>query len=396
VRDVISHLKYASADSLSIPAGSIQRAIAFGVSESGRFVRTYLYYGFNQDEGRRKVFDGVMAHVAGAGRGSFNLRFAQASRDGHPFLNKFYPTDIFPFADLAQTDPKTGEKDGLLLRVKPEFTPRIFYTNSSYEYWGRAASLIHTSVDGKQDAPLPDSTRIYMFAGGQHGPGPFPPRRSIGQQLNNPNDYRWSMRALLLSMNRWIKDGAAPPPSRYPRIADNTLVQIDSLKFPTLDGVGKPTEAHKAYRVFYGLDFASKGIISVDPPEVNEAFPILVPQVDADGNELAGLKMPEVAVPLATYTGWNLFNAESGPTNLLSSMQGSYIPLSRTRADRERTKDPRPSIEERYQGKQQYLDRVTAAARDLVQQGYLLEEDVNTLVRHADAQWSSLTPVAAH
>jgi len=214
--------------------------------------------------------------------------------------------------------------------------------------------------------------------------------------MNNPNDYRWSMRALLLSMNRWIKDGAAPPPSRYPRIADNTLVQLDSLKFPTLDGVGKPTEAHKAYRVFYGLDFASKGIISVDPPEVNEAFPILVPQVDADGNELAGLKMPEVAVPLATYTGWNLFNAESGPTNLLSSMQGSYIPLSRTRADRERTKDPRPSIEERYQGKQQYLDRVMAAARDLVQQGYLLEEDVNTLVRHADAQWSSLTPVAAH
>ena len=396
VRDVISHLKYASADPLSIPAGSIQRAIAFGVSQSGRFLRTYLYYGFNEDEGRRKVFDGVMAHVAGAGRGSFNLRFAQASRDGHPFLNKFYPTDIFPFADLAQTDPKTGEEDGLLLRVKPEFTPRIFYTNSSYEYWGRAASLIHTSVDGKQDAPLSDNTRIYMFTGGQHGPGPFPPRRSIGQQLNNPNDYRWSMKALLLSMNRWIKDGMAPPPSRYPRIADNTLVQLDSLKFPTLDGVGKPTEAHKAYRVFYGLDFASKCIISVDPPEVNEAFPILVPQVDADGNELAGLKMPEVAVPLATYTGWNLFNAESGPTNLLSSMQGSYIPLSPTRADRERTKDPRPSIEERYQSKQQYLDRVAAAARDLVQQGYLLEEDVNTLVRHADAQWGSLTPGAAH
>ncbi len=143
------------------------------MSQSGRFLRTYLYYGFNEDERRRKVFDGVMAHVAGAGRGSFNLRFAQASRDGHPFLNKFYPTDIFPFADLAQTDPKTGEKDGLLLRVKPEFTPQIFYTNSSYEYWGRAASLIHTSVDGKQDAPLPDSTRIYMFAGGQHGPDRF-------------------------------------------------------------------------------------------------------------------------------------------------------------------------------------------------------------------------------
>ena len=387
VRDVISHLKYASADALSIAPGSVQRAIAFGVSQSGRFLRTYLYYGFNEDERRRTVFDGVMAHVAGAGRGSFNLRFAQASRDGHPFLNKFYPTDIFPFTDLVQTDPQTGDKDGLLMRVKPEFTPKIFYTNSSYEYWGRAASLIHTTIDGRADAPLADNTRIYMFAGGQHGPAAFPPRRSIGQHLNNPNDYRWSMRALLLAMNRWIKDGATPPPSRYPRIEDKTLVQLDSLRFPAVAGVQKPTEPHKAYRVFYGLDFASKGIISVDPPEVNQAFPILVPQVDADGNELAGVKMPEVAVPLATYTGWNLFNAESGPPHLLSSMQGSYIPLPRTRADRERTKDPRASIEERYRSRDEYLSRVTSAAKQLAQQGYLLEDDVPTLVDRADKHW---------
>ena len=390
VRDVVSHLKYASADALSIPARSIQRAIAFGVSQSGRFLRTYLYYGFNEDEQHRKVFDGVMAHVAGGGRGSFNLRFSQPSRDGHPFLNKFYPTDIFPFTDTAQTDPETGEKDGLLSRVKPEHTPRIFYTNSSYEYWGRAASLIHTSIDGRRDTPLVDNTRIYMFAGGQHGPAAFPARRSIGQQMNNPNDYRWSMRALLLSMNRWIKDGAAPPPSRYPRIEDKTLVQIESLSFPSLAGVTKPTEAHRAYRVFYGLDFASKGIISVDPPETNSAFPILVPQVDKDGNELAGVKMPEISVPLATYTGWNLFNNEAGPSNLLSSMQGSYIPLPRTRADRERTKDPRSSIEERYQNREQYLGRVTAAAKDLVKQGYLLEEDITQIVKRADEHWSHL------
>ena len=387
VRDMVSQLKYASADALSIPAGSIQRAIAFGVSQSGRFLRTYLYYGFNQDERNRKVFDGVMAHVAGGGRGSFNLRFAQASRDGHPFLNKFYPTDIFPFTDLVQTDPQTGEKDGLLMRVKPELTPKIFYTNSSYEYWGRAASLIHTSVDGKGDAPIPDFTRIYMFAGGQHGPAPFPPRRSIGQQMNNPNDYRWSMRALLLAMNRWVKDGAAPPPSRYPRVEDRTLVQLDSFSFPALTGVPKPSEAHKAYRVFYGLDFATKGIISVDPPEVNQAFPILVPQVDKDGNELAGVKMPEVAVPLATYTGWNHFNSEAGPANLLSSMQGSYIPLPRTRADRERTNDPRASVEERYQNRDGYLAQVSSAARQLVKQGYLLEEDVATVVDRADKHW---------
>ena len=393
VRDAVSHLKYGSStgsDALAIPVGSIQRAIAFGVSQSGRFLRTYLYYGFNEDEQHRKVFDGVMAHVAGGGRGSFNLRFSQPSRDGHPFLNKFYPTDIFPFTDTPQTDPQTGDKDGLLLRVKPEFTPRIFYTNSSYEYWGRAASLIHTAIDGQTDAPLRDSTRIYVFAGGQHGPAAFPPRRSIGQQLNNPNDYRWSMRALLVAMNRWLEDGVAPPPSRYPRIDDKTLVQLDALKFPSLAGVGKPAEPHKAYRVFYGLDFASKGIISVDPPETNSAFPILVPQVDADGNELGGVKMPEVSVPLATFTGWNLFNAESGPASVLSSMQGSYIAFPRTRADRERTKDPRMSIEERYQSREGYIARVTAAARELVQQRYLLEHDVTNIVKRADEHWSYL------
>ncbi len=266
--------------------------------------------------------------------------------------------------------------------------PKIFYTNSSYEYWGRAASLIHTTIDGRTDAALADNTRIYMFAGGQHGPAAFPPRRSIGQQMNNPNDYRWSMRALLLAMNRWITDGAAPPPSRYPRIDAKTLVPLESLGFPALAGVGKPTEVHKAYRVFYGLDFATKGIISVDPPEANGSFPILVPQVDADGNELAGVKMPEVAVPLATYTGWNLFDTESGPAALLSSMQGSYIPLARTRADRERAKDPRPSIEERYQSGEQYLARVTAAAREFAQQGYLLEDDIAKVVKRADEHWS--------
>lgn len=390
VRDAVSHLKFASTDALSIPAGSIQRAIAFGVSQSGRFLRTYLYYGFNEDEQHRKVFDGVMAHVAGGGRGSFNLRFSQPSRDGHPFLNKFYPTDIFPFTDTVQTDPQTGDKDGLLLRVKPEFTPKIFYTNSSYEYWGRAASLMHTSIDGRTDAAPLDTTRIYVFAGGQHGPAAFPPRRSIGQQLNNPNDYRWSMRALLVGMNKWLKDGLAPPASRYPRIDDKTLVQLDALKFPSLAGVGKPTEAHKAYRVFYGLDFASKGIISVDPPETNSAFPVLVPQVDNDGNELGGVKMPEVSVPLATYTGWNLFNAESGPTSLLSSMQGSYIAFPRTRADRERNKDPRMSIEERYQNRDGYLARVSAAARDLAEQRYLLEDDIPKIVKRADDHWNYL------
>ena len=189
IRDTIALLKYGSADAVSIPKGAIDRALAFGISQSGRFLRTYLYYGFNRDEGNRKVFDGVMAHVAGAGRGSFNHRFAQPSRDGHPFLNFFYPTDIFPFTDAAETDPETGLTDGLLTHAGASaLLPKIFYTNSSYEYWGRAASLIHTTIDGLKDAPVMDNVRIYLFSGGQHGPGAFPPVQTSGQQRSNPLD----------------------------------------------------------------------------------------------------------------------------------------------------------------------------------------------------------------
>src|SRR5947207_8893387 len=356
IRDVISMLKYRSADAWSMPAGSIGRALAFGVSQSGRFLRTYLYYGFNRDEQNSKVFDGVIVHLAGAGRGSFNHRFAQPSRDGHPYLNFFYPTDIFPFTDVAQRDPETGVTDGLLTHAgPPELLPKIFYTNSEYEYWGRAASLIHTSVEGTSDAPLMDNVRIYLLAAGQHGPGAFPPTQTIGQQRNNPLDYRWAMKALLLAMDRWTANGTAPPPSRYPRLADGTLVPPDRLRFPKVPGVTTSTAVHRAYRADYGPAFATEGVVTVEPPRIGTAFPILVPQVDADGNGLAGVKMPELAVPLATYTGWNLFNDRSGPTDVLSSMQGSYIPLPRTSAERKRTNDPRLSIEERYRDKDQYI-----------------------------------------
>jgi hypothetical protein len=390
VRDAMAYLKHSDPQPLGIPQGRIARAIAFGISQSGRFLRTFLYYGFNEDEGRRKAFDGVMAHVAGGGRGSFNHRFAQPSRDGHPFLNLFYPTDIFPFTDVEQSDPQTGMKAGLLSRVKPEFLPKVFYTNSSYEYWGRAASLIHTSIDGKADAPLFDTTRVYLFSGGQHGPARFPVSRTIGQQPNNPNDYRWFMRPLLLSMDRWIAGAGLPPASRYPRIADGALVPLERFAFPELPGVARPTQLYTAYRMDLGPAFAAKGIVTKEPPELGAPFPMRVPQVDADGNEVAGLKTPELAVPLATYTGWNLFNAESGPTDVLSSMQGSYIPFALTRSERERAKDPRPSIEERYRDRRDYLDKVGAAAQKLAREGYLLDADLPRIVEQAGRHWDQL------
>ena len=391
VRDMISQMKYEATPELGLPAGAIEHAIAWGVSQSGRFLRTFLYHGFNADEQSRRAFDGVMAHVAGGGRGSFNHRFAQPSRDGHPFLNKLYPSDIFPFTDVVQHDPETDMRDGLLAGIQPGHMPKVFYTNSSYEYWGRAASLIHTSLDGAADAPLLDNVRIYSFAGGQHGPGRFPPQRTSGQQLSNPNDYSWFLRPLLLAMDRWIDDDAAVPPSSvYPRVADDDLVLPETLGFPELPGVGQPAVPHLAYRAVYGPEFRTRGIASVQPPEVLSAFPILVPKVNADGNETGGLMMPEVAVPLATYTGWNLFHAEAGPTGVLSSMQGSYVPFPRTTDDRERTGDPRSSIQERYGSRAEYLGRVTEAALALVDDGYLLAGDLAPILAQAARHWDYL------
>lgn len=390
VRDLISFLKY------GIPGDTmlgdqhdfIRRAYGFGISQSGRFLRTFVYYGFNQDEKGRPVFDGVMAHVAGAGRGSFNHRFAQPSRDGHPFLNTFYPTDIFPFTDLAETDPDTGITDGLLTHATPPAAvPKIFYTNTSYEYYGRSASLIHTTIDGAADAPLAPTTRVYFLAGCQHGPSPFPPARGEAQNLANPNNYRWTLRALLVALDRWVKDGEEPPPSRYPRIADGSLTTLDAVRFPKLAGVQFPARLQQAWHVDYGEELRSAGIVTIEPPKVGRAFPMRVPQVDADGNETAGIRMPATAVPLATYTGWNLRSAEIGAPDELYSMVGSFIPFARTKAERDKAGDPRLSVAERYAGKQEYLDKVDAAARGLVNDGYLLERDVALVVKRASAEW---------
>ncbi|MDH3434825.1 MAG: alpha/beta hydrolase domain-containing protein [Gammaproteobacteria bacterium] len=394
IRDIVSLLKYESAAALSIEPDTIRRAIGFGLSQPGRLLRTFLYQGFNVDEHERKVFDGVMAHIAGAGRGSFNLRFGQASRDAHAFLNFFYPTDIFPFTDVAQTDPVTGEKGGLLSHLAPEYLPRFFQTNSSYEYWGRAASLLHTTVDGAKDAPMMDNARIYHFAGGQHLPEKYPPPRKNGRQLNNPNDYSWTMRALLLAMNQWISDGSLPPPSRYPRIDDGTLVAPTDVSFPKLPGIDFPTKPHKAYRVDYGPDFASRGVIGKQPPDVGPAFPILVPQVDADGNETGGLRTPDIAVPLATYTGWNLYSSEYGPEDEIAHMSGSYIPFAATRELRESGSDPRPSIAERYTSREHYLGLVAKAALELADEGFLLDADLPEILLRALQHWDYLMSLA--
>jgi hypothetical protein len=390
VRDMLSFLKYGGNDItvLGDQHRYLKRVYGYGASQSGRFLRTFLYYGFNADEKGQKVFDGVLSHIAGAGRGSFNLRFGQASRDGHPFMNMFYPTDIFPFTDLDEKDPESGLTDGLLARtVKEGVTPKVFYTNSAYEYWGRSASLIHMSPDGKKDAPIPDSTRIYFFPGGQHGPGGFPPKRNGTVYLPNPNPYTYSMRALLVAMDSWVRDNKQPPASQYPRVSEDKLVSAGAIQFPKIPGVSLPTRFEKAYHVDYGPEFRTKGIISIEPPKVGTAFPLLLPQVDTDGNETAGIRMPELAVPLATYAGWNMRAKEIGAPDEMYSMVGSWIPFAKTKAEREQKHDPRPSIEERYANRAQYLQLVGAAARRLVETGYLLDRDVPALIDHSGAEW---------
>ena len=239
-----------------------------------------------------------------------------------------------------------------------------------------------------------DNVRIYLLSAGQHGPAGFPPTQTIGQQRNNPLDYRWAMKALLLAMDRWTATGAQPPPSRYPRIADGTLVAPGTLRFPKVPSVATTTMVHEAYRADYGPRFATEGVVTVEPPRIGTPFPILVPQVDADGNGLAGIRMPELAVPLATYTGWNLFNDRSGPTTVLSSMQGSFIPLPRTSAERQRASDPRKPIEERYRDKAEYVAQVTKAARELVGDRYLLAEDVDRVAADAAKHWDYIVSAA--
>ncbi|MBK5295039.1 MAG: hypothetical protein JJE04_25605 [Acidobacteriia bacterium] len=395
VRDFISFLKYGSSASALAVLGDqrrfIKRAIGFGTSQSGRFLRTFLYYGFNRDEENRKVFDGVWAHVAGGGRGSFNHRFAQPSRDGHPHMNCQYPTDIFPFTDLPQTDPETGFTGGILERAMADkVEPKVFYTNGSYEYWGRAAGLIHSSIDGKQDADLPAGTRAYLLAGTQHGPGSFPPSKGNTQNVANGNDYRWHMRGLLVGLHNWIKDGSEPPASQYPRVDKDQLVATGALQWPKIPGSTLPQRPQRAFRAAYGPDFAAKGIVTVEPPKIGNAFAALVPQVNADGNETSGIRAPMLQVPLATYTGWNLRAAPVGAPEEIYSMVGSTFFLPRTKAERSRNKDPRPSIEERYKNRQDYLDRYKAAAEALAKDGYLLQSDIATITARGAAQWDAV------
>jgi hypothetical protein len=389
VRDFLSYLKYDPQ-----ATAPVKRAYAVGISQSGRFLRHFLYQDFNADEKGRQVMDGVIAHVAGAGRGSFNHRFAQPSRDAQPMSSLFFPTDLFPFTDLPEKDPDTGEKAGLLdAATKSKTLPKIFYANTSYEYWGRAASLIHTTADGKTDAPLAANTRVYFLAGLEHFTVPFPPEKRVGgnpdytaQQKANPNPIQWYWRALITDMDQWVKEGKEPPANTYPKIADKTLVPLAQWTFPKIPGVNKPHEVSLAY----GLDFGpqwKQGFITIEPARVGNPLGVLVPQSDADGNDLGGVRLPELQVPLATYTGWNLRDPSIGAPEQRVSFLGSWIPLAKTAEERKKSGDPRLAIVERYKSQQEYMSKFEQAAKKLVEQRFLLQEDLPAMLERGKLEW---------
>ncbi|MBI5817637.1 MAG: hypothetical protein HZA88_01525 [Verrucomicrobia bacterium] len=389
VRDCTSFFRYETADrqgNANPLAGAIQYAYVFGISQSGRFVNQFIYEDFNTDERRRVVFDGAFSHVGGAGRGLFNCRFGMATLCAGQHENVLVPSESFPFNTLPQTDPVTRRTGDILASVRTRGqVPKIFYTQSSTEYWTRGASLLHTDVNGRQDVSLDPHARLYLAAGAQHLGGGSTNRGSYQNPCNPLNDRPYMLRALLVALDEWTSRGLPPPESRYPRIKDGTLISVDEFRalFPKVPGVQLPTTCYTPLRLDFGPRWEKEGIADIVPPKIGRPYRMLVPAVDHDGNELAGVRLPDVAVPLATYTGWNLRASSCGAEGMLAPYCGSYLPFALTYEERLKANDPRPAVRERYPSRMVYLFHVKEAIRRLRGERLLLEEDAETLLKLA-------------
>ena len=360
VRDLVSFLRYEPIDRLGRPNPmiaegartddtGIRYALAFGVSQSGRFLRHFLELGMNDDGHGRRVFDGVMSHVAGAGKVFANHRFGMPGRTATQHEDRLYPENWFPFGNAVTTDP-FSRKTGAILQGRTT-DPLVIETNSSTEYWQKGASLVHTDPTGRSDADLPANVRVYMIAGTQHGgrPGADP---SPGPCINprNPHSATPALRALFLALEEWVTKGTAPPPGRVPRVADGTAVPAETIRMPAVPGFAVAPDANQ---IVPPVDW-------VDPPvRIDNVYGALVCAVDADGNEIAGIRLPPIAVPLGTHTGWNVYRAQPDE---LADRDGSFIAFARTKTEREAAGDPRPSLEERYGSREAYVAEVRAAA----------------------------------
>ncbi len=386
-RDLVSFFRYFEADDTGTPnplAGAITAAIGEGQSQAGRFIRTFLGLGFNQDEYRNLIFDGLQPHIAGQGI-PVNVRFGQPDRASGQRENALYPSPDSPPTWGPMLDPLAGRLAGNADACRETLScPKIIHTVSSTEFWQGRMSLNITDPLGRRDAELPDFVRLYHFASTQHTPTTSN-STGICQQLQNPVPFFELRRALLIALERWVLAGVLPPASRYPTLRDGTLVAPGSTGWPALPGVRFNGLLSTLSVRDFGIHFDGRrlsGIIAHEPPLVGQAYTMLVPKVDADGNELGGLRSPTITAPQGTYTGWALRRAGFGEDELCG-LTGSYVPFRAARAERMAAGDPRLSLEERYPTAQSYFSSVEAAAQALLRSGYLLPEDAARLIAAA-------------
>jgi hypothetical protein len=389
VREVAAFLRApASID----PGGRGFRAlILYGISQTGRMQRHWLSVGLNRCEDGSRAYDGLHVHIAGARRGAFNHRFAQPSNQTTPLWGH-----VFPFADVVTTDPLTGRAAGLLDRLAAAGDlPKIISTDSAAEYWRGDAALAHIDPTGRHDLSEHPLTRRYLFAGAQHTPG------HLGQSRTNPGtgtiaryplnvlDYLPLHRAALSNLDRWITEDVDPPPSRHPRLADATAVERDEVLayFARLPGLAPPDPQRLPFvrTVDLGGDEATG--IGRYPAKEGAFYPALVSAVDADGNETAGIRMPDITVPVGTHAGWNPRDPVTGSPEQIVPMNGLTLLFAVDEATRAVTGDPRRSLAERYRDEADYHAKVRAAALRLAAERYLLEEDVERVVAQAVARY---------
>jgi Alpha/beta hydrolase domain len=397
-RDVGSFLRFQTADDFGNPnplalsgaSTGITHMYAQGVSSTGMYVRDFIYQGFNEDERRRKVFDAMWTQIPGAHKLYLNYVFAQPNPFSVQHRDRYVPDTSFPTTYGVTTDPITGLTDGILKR--PGTDPIVIHMDSSNEYWVFRSSLVTTDGLGR-DIRLPDEVRVYFMSSQQHGPAAVP-TRGICQQLNNPLPRGALLRAVLVALDEWVTIGIDPPRSRYPRVDDGTLVPPDqeSTGFPSIPGVVYHGLVNASgVRDFGPLVTDNRGLVTLNPPVAvpGGEHDVLVAKVDRDGNDVAGVRVAQLEVPIATHTGWNT-RAAGFSEGDQCDLNGMYLPFATTRAERLAAGDPRKSLEERYKFHERYVKKVEKAARKLMKQRFLLQEDFDRIVEEAAA--SDLLP----
>ncbi|MFJ8785283.1 alpha/beta hydrolase domain-containing protein [Streptomyces sp. NPDC102476] len=375
VRDLVSHLRHDPA----LPAGPVEYAYGWGRSQTGRAIRDFVHLGFNEDLEGRPVFEGLLPHVSGAGRLGVERFTNLTVPGGQQYEDHLSPADTFPFAYAETVDHLTGERDAIMKRASD---PKVLHTQTSTEYWQRRGSLVHTTTDGR-DLGFPPNVRGYLWSSSQHvaDPSAGAPAKGICSHLQNVVATSALFRAVLDALDAWVSEGVEPPASAVPTVADGTLVTMDawSRQFPAVPSALPPHEPNELYAVDR----------SAVPPVADRSrrYTVLVPAVDSDGNETAGVRAPMVAVPLGTYTGWNT-RAPGQGHGALHEFSGSTFPFAATEDERLITGDPRPSIQRRYRDSTDYVARIRAAAEELVARRLLLEEDLERATTAA-AGWSA-------